>query len=244
VHLPWSLHFFPILHFGGYGSMEEDDDGGSSGSSTRLNNDEFLENDFGTVPSSVPDRQRVFSSPIVGARSYSLCSTPERERRLRDDNQQQQSVSLLQQLAAVSSERDHQRSAARTAHQQQQPTQQQPAQLQPAHVARAQQQPAQPQPNHVVRAQQQQQQQQQPVLVTQLIQQSAQQPQLSRRGAQQSTRSQVRRPGTKNYSNDELMSLLQCIRSVLPLGRETLTFLISLERMVVLMKMKTQWMMV
>jgi hypothetical protein len=207
--------------------MDEDDDCGSSGSSTRLNNDESpITHHFGTVPSSVPDRHRVFSSPIVGARSYSLRSTPERERRNRDNNQQQQSVSLLQQLAAVSSERsserDHQRSAARTAHQRQQPTQEQPAQPQPAHVARAQKQPAQPQPNHVIRTQQQQQQQQQqqPALVTQLTQQSAQQPQLSRRGAQQSTRSQVRRPGTKNYSNDELMSLLQCIRSVLPLGRD------------------------
>ncbi len=118
-----SLLFFSIFDFGGYGSMDEDDDGGSSVSSTRLNNDEssvrhhvsrnsrIPENAIGTVPSSVPDRQTVFSSPIVGARSYSLCSTPERERRFRDNNQQQQSVSLLQQLAAVSSERDHQRSA-------------------------------------------------------------------------------------------------------------------------------------
>jgi len=114
--------------------MEEDDNGGSSGSSTRLNNDESpvrhhgrrnsrtLETDFGTVPSSVPNCQRVFSSPIVGAGPYSLRSTPERERHFRDNNQQQQSVSLLQQLAAVSSKRDHQRLAARTT-QQQQPAQ-------------------------------------------------------------------------------------------------------------------------
>jgi hypothetical protein len=37
---------------------------------------------------------------------------------------------------------------------------------------------------------------------------------------QQSTRSQRRMAGTKNYSNDELMSMLQCIRRVLPIGND------------------------
>jgi hypothetical protein len=37
---------------------------------------------------------------------------------------------------------------------------------------------------------------------------------------QQSARGQVHRPGTKNYSNEELTSFLNCIKSVLLLGRE------------------------
>jgi hypothetical protein len=52
-------------------------------------------------------------------------------------------------------------------------------------------------------------QQPQPPVITQLTQPTA---------AQQATRQ--RRSGTKNYSNDELLSLLRCIQRVLPIGQD------------------------
>jgi hypothetical protein len=96
------------------------------------------------------------------------------------NNQQEQSGTLLQQLAAVSSERDY------APHEQQQ-------------VGRQQQQP--------IQQQQQAGQQQQPRPTQQF-------------GTQQLARSQVNRPGTKNYSNDEVMSMLQCIHSMLLLVKD------------------------
>jgi hypothetical protein len=124
--------------------MAADEDGGSSGSSTRasprlLHCRSRRQNrrtcsprtppdlNQGTVPSSVPPRGLLFSSPILGRQSYcsvpprgllfsspilgrqsySLRHTPDREQRsLVANNQQVQSVMLLQQLATVSSQRD------------------------------------------------------------------------------------------------------------------------------------------
>jgi hypothetical protein len=109
------------------------DDNGSSGSSTRMESTHLLSRrnhqrnspDEGSVPSSQPPRQIMIapSSPIHGGRNYSLRSTPERERRVLN-NQHGHPSMVLTQLATVSSERS---SAIRQQQHQQQQQQQMPA---------------------------------------------------------------------------------------------------------------------
>ena len=176
-------------------SVANDDGTCSSGSSTRLNEQR--------------DRVRGSSNNLLSysplhttiSRRYSLRPTPDRERRANDPIgmvlgiERRSPADQLQQIQHLQAQQGilvAELEAARALVERRQPQ----APQQPVPQER----PQQPQPPT---------QQPQPPLVTQLTQPTA---------AQQAPRQ--RRSGTKNYSNDELMSLLHCVQRVLPIGQD------------------------
>jgi len=143
-------------------------------------------------------------SPFRREDRYPLRSTPERERRsgfqVNEAAEEQNAAQRLQQMRVQHDALLAEIEAARAERQAQPPPQQPP--------------PQQPPP------QQHQAQQTQPAaaVITQLTQPPVTSIIVPQPAAQQTTRQ--RRSGSKNYSNDELLSLLQCIKRVLPIGQD------------------------